>query len=1255
VADFDLSMVIKADGSQAASEGQKFETSLEGIAEAQERVAATAGDMKAATTSASAATEGQASASEDAARAALDHQQAMSKLATELAAVKAQLGATVSSLDAVRASEKLASDAAATLRTAQAALSTQLNDSQQTISALTTKIDVLETRLSKLGGTGSGGGGGLGGVAKGSAQARASMQDLGYQVSDLGTSILSGNGILRSFTQQSGQVAFALSGMGGTAGKIGTFFAGPWGAAILIAGEALSIFIPKLLESSSETEKLQKRLDAAVQSADSFGNAESQLGKIIDLTTGKLKTHNQVLLQTVLLQQQLNLANAQKTIDAAGKPKTISGSGSSAAASGGGIGGQGSIDAAVQADKLADAQQKAYDAIKSALAGTVSNNALANSDPQAFAQQVGGALKLAISNLDQIARSGKVAGKSLTDAKLDLIALAQAGTDKAAALEAISVIGGGPVPDDLKPYAKDKKPRKPKKAPDTSGLVNSVTNDIATITAQFTDAPTFVEKADAAVRKLDQDIAALQKKKPPNFQSLIDQAEAAKDIIRDNIAKPYNDFIKDQQQSFEVSKLAAEGHTDEANALKVIFTLQKQMGPLTDQQKQGVLDTVQALRQEQAAQEALTKSRQQDLDALGKIQTSIEGLFTGTTKIADIPKQIQQAFRQLAGQQLFDKLFDGALSKLKDQINGVSTVQNASDKMASAISTTIKPLDDLASAAKGAADAVSGQASLIAGTSRSQVSSLAGDAKAFIGANDNLFSSDEVSSANEIVVTASKQIKSASTDFLGAVDLFNKSGKSFGASLDKLVDPGSGFFSKLGSQLGNVLQGFTLGSTGGKAGGVVGALSGLLKDGSVLGTSGIGGSITSLAGSVSSFLPAYAAGQTIDNAIAPIIKGLGVKYSKTGQAIGGLLGGIIGGLFKKSKKGGATITDTTGDATTFGNSASREATAGTLAGNVQSGIEQIAQQLGGIVGSFSGITIGQYKDKYRVNTVSNKLGGSSSPVAGLTSYDTPEEAVSAAIQAAIAKGAVSGLDAAVQKALGSSSDIDKALTEALNVQKVEALIGGVGYALKQTFETFDAQAKANLDIAKKYGLDVVALEKATADQRTKLISDTLKQSVGSLQDFLDSVKYGDLADGSASDKRQALLDKISDTKKLADTGDQDAINQLADLYQQLVSTSKDAFGTAGPEYSSDKNLAVTGAQQVIQMETDRINQAAGAGGSSAATTAAVQANNDLTNETNDLLARQNTTLGNILGALQGAQVSGGMPVISITARPAVAA
>lgn len=63
---------------------------------------------------------------------------------------------------------------------------------------------------------------------------RAAFQsrNLGYQISDIGTQLAMGTNPFMILAQQAPQVANALEGTAGVAGRLAAFFSGPWGAAL---------------------------------------------------------------------------------------------------------------------------------------------------------------------------------------------------------------------------------------------------------------------------------------------------------------------------------------------------------------------------------------------------------------------------------------------------------------------------------------------------------------------------------------------------------------------------------------------------------------------------------------------------------------------------------------------------------------------------------------------------------------------------------------------------------------------------------------------------------------------------------------------------------------------------------------------------------------------------------------------------------------------------------------------------------------
>ncbi|MGX0586261.1 hypothetical protein [Sphingomonas sanguinis] len=366
------------------------------------------------------------------------------------------------------------------------------------------------------------------------------------------------------------------------------------------------------------------------------------------------------------------------------------------------------------------------------------------------------------------------------------------------------------------------------------------------------------------------------------------------------------------------------------------------------------------------------------------------------------------------------------------------------------------------------------------------------------------------------------------------------------------------------------------------------------------------------------------AGAFEGQAASSIANMIGIKTNGTGSAIGGmiggltgipgagaalgLIGGLVGNLFTRPKSGSATITSVDSAATTRGADSVTEKLSGT-AKSVQDGIQKIADQLGAQTGAFS-VSIGKREDYFRVDGGGSNRVSDKHPGSGLL-YNGKDEAVAIeiAIRDAIADGAVKGLSPAVAKALQSSSSLDKALSEAIKVQNLEKSLGGLTGQLKSIFDTFDQTAADRVRIAKAYGLDLLQVEKLNATERAKLLEDTLKSRIGSLKDLLTSMSTGDLFEGSAADRRNALLKDIATARADAEAGKDGAADKVAELYRQLLSTSKEAFGTGGDEYATDRKSAAAAARALIDIETNRVNSAAGV---QASQTSAIEAGNALT-------------------------------------------
>lgn len=345
---------------------------------------------------------------------------------------------------------------------------------------------------------------------------------------------------------------------------------------------------------------------------------------------------------------------------------------------------------------------------------------------------------------------------------------------------------------------------------------------------------------------------------------------------------------------------------------------------------------------------------------------------------------------------------------------------------------------------------------------------------------------------------------------------------------------------------------------------------------------------------------------------------LGSAAGPIGSIVGGILGGVVGNLFNKPKTGFAAITSVDGNATLSGNKEVTAALSGS-AKSIQSGIQKIADQLGGGVGSFN-VSIGKREDYFRVDGDGSSRVTAKHPGAGLLYNGTDEAAaITAAIANAIADGAVTGLSARVQQALQSKPDIDQALAEAVKVQNLELTMGGITAQIDKAFKDFEAQAADRLRLAKAYGFDVVAIEKRNGEDRVKLAQQLAKSQVGGLQKLIDEMTAGSLFEGTAMDRIKAINDQIAKAKADLDAGVEGAGDTLANLYQQRLAASKDAYG-ATSAYAADRTATIDEARNAIAQANARIAAASGGKVSDPAlttTNAGIAATNTALDENND--------------------------------------
>lgn len=727
-------------------------------------------------------------------------------------------------------------------------------------------------------------------------------------------------------------------------------------------------------------------------------------------------------------------------------------------------------------------------------------------------------------------------------------------------------------------------------------------------------------KANEAMRQLDDITSDIARRNLIDGPKLVSEIGMARKAIEDSLNKPFNDFIEKQRESAEIDKLLLQGRVDEAAALRVIIGLKGQQKPLDEQQLKAILASVRGARQLSMVLRDQQAIIQENLNAVydlrGELEDSFAGLASGKgLNLGNVIKQIGDSYARIAGKRITEALFGDALRILEDKANGVSPVRAAGERMATELQKSEIAIRDWTNVVAQSLAVISGKPASVESAASISEAPVSGAAK--VEADGSL----SVSGAKTVSL-----LEKMLTELQQAGEVVRDSTRLLLDPLAELFDKtfGTQFFSQLSQAVSGAMYGY---ATGGVPGGILGGL----KD------------LKGLPESLSKGLGKALGGAQTGTIVAGVANAVGIKLSKTGSQIGGaigsflpipggqiigsVVGGLIGKLFGKTKTGGVSLGLANGKASvtgTAGNSASLKSQLTGSAGSINSALGQIAQALGGDLGNFS-VAIGKRKDEFRVSASGN-IGNTTAKKTGADIiYKGKDEAaaIQAALQNAIADGAVKGLSAAVQKALKSSSDIDAAIKEALKVQDTELFIGGIAAQIEKQLKDFEKQAAERLRIARQYGFDVVKLEERNAKDRLKLTEKLLDQQVGSLQALLDEMASGALFEGSAVDRRSALLGQISTAKAAADAGEEGAADKLAKLLEDLNAVSKDAFGTTGG-FASDRSTIQDVARDTIAKANQRIADA-----QKASDPALVE-----TNATLDEISGQNAQ---IIAILQSAQ------------------
>jgi hypothetical protein len=1076
-------------------------------------------------------------------------------------------------------------------------------------------------------------------VASSLARQRQGYQQVGFQAQDFFTQIASGTSPMQAFAQNSGQMAQAVQILGaevqGGKGKLATFasfLAGPWGIALGVALPLVTILATELFRTAEASTAAQDAIDGLSQS-------QSNLSNFIDVTTGKIREQIsalQILGEVRRQQESIDTLRDEQRADTTQIANLASDSFIQRSAlgfrirstRGGGLGFQ--RNGASGGDEVTELNRRLQsDASFTPEAYLAGIRGIARTNPSLRAR-VPEIEDIAIRVADRredIARGEAlqrmVQGEGTADDRR-ILGLPEARTDRTGGSARARGGGGGG-------RAASAAARQ---ANELESFSERTGDAIARINDQWSDQPTLIQRANEATRDLNAIIREAQDKLEQRglgaeqvaaLNKTIADSRAGIGLVESGLTRPFREMLEDADRQLDIQRLIVAGREREAEVLSRIQRLQDQGVEVTAEMRaqiEGVVDAEERINMALDKREAIIGAYK---DAIGDLRSDLEELFSGGS-IGDFAANIRKNARRLQGRLLTEELFGDGLRNLEQTVRQQSGLEGAVSALDGSVRGAASAMETTGNSATNLANTLDRAANRIANpTAAASIGSddALGDALAKYAAKARRNDLTD-SETGDIVVTGSRGAAKTPDVFRQMASVLVGPLTPLLKRLDETID------TRLGSRI---------------ASGLTQGIAGYMQAGPVAGVLGLAEGSGIFRGRAGELLGKGFEGAKTGAQVDQMLDMFGVKSSRTGASLGGavggavggplgeivgsLIGGIVGGAMKSVKRASATITNTTGDASVSGNSAGFRQQSSALATSVQDTLANIAEQFGGTVGDFA-VSIGVRDGKLRVDPTGQ--GVTKTKRGAIDFGEDSQGAIRAAILDAIADGGINGVSAAIQKALKSSTSLERGLKEALKVQEVEEIIGGIGSTLQRQFRLFEAQARDRVRIAEQYGFDVVKIEERNAEDRKKLIDQILGDRVGPLQQLLDDLRFGDLFEGSAADRRSALLGQVAKARADAEAGVDGAAQKLADLSRQLVETSRDAFGTAGSEFAGDRAQAISAAEKVIELENERIRQAQE---TADATRAATEKTAELMDENNELLARIAAGIeGGGLGAAQ---------------------
>lgn len=542
-------------------------------------------------------------------------------------------------------------------------------------------------------------------------QMRFASVQLGQQLQDVVIQAQMGTNAFVILAQQGSQMAFALTEAGGKVGALARAMAG-WQGAIVFAGIALvGQLIPALIGTSKESDNAkQSTLDfsnSIVASTGLVGNYTKAIEQLSQATRGLINTqaliidNTQAFAQNAVSQLQSQLAELDGQIGKLNAKSPITDFLFNANQNAFQLARLQKERAAISVN-LRDAQN-ALAQTQTAMEARRANEA---ADPKGAAQaKIDRERARLLERRQYTLQQGPVplqdANQNMLISEADFSREMQSLKRREDALRKNESASNGVA-------AANAQMRLSERGED-------VAKKIANITDRFSDMPPQVRSVNSAMRELDDLANDFSKRKPPNYAEIVKMIAEARKAIKDSgLDQPVNDLLDAQQQQLVINELQASGREAEAAAMQQILTLERQRGPLSQTQKDAILASNIALREQTRELERQQLYQRNLLNFVQAQREAVNDLVynllsgKGLSSVGGFVKGVFNNYLRALSDEITNSLTANFFQKQTDRIKGETRLSDAGTRMAATIDELKKALASLTKSVNDAAGSIGG-------------------------------------------------------------------------------------------------------------------------------------------------------------------------------------------------------------------------------------------------------------------------------------------------------------------------------------------------------------------------------------------------------------------------------------------------------------------------------------------------------------------------------------------------------------------